>query len=61
MASKISALSIMGKKIILGEYDKLPKKTNKRLTAQKLDIPQSALNKLLKSHNEVIACIEPQN
>ncbi|KAL4098038.1 hypothetical protein QTP88_005909 [Uroleucon formosanum] len=40
MASR-SALSINEKKSILSNYDKLPDKTNQRLAAQQLGIPQS--------------------
>jgi hypothetical protein len=60
MASR-SALSISEKKSILADYDKLPEKTNQRLAAQQLGIPQSTLNKLLKSRNEINDCTESQN
>lgn len=60
MASR-SALSISEKKSVLADYDKLPEKTNQRLAAQQLGIPQSTLNKLLKSRNEISDCTESQN
>lgn len=49
------------KKCILVVYDKLPEKTNQRLAAQNLGIPQSTLNKLLKSRNEITECTESQS
>ncbi|XP_025206204.1 tigger transposable element-derived protein 4-like [Melanaphis sacchari] len=46
---------------VFADYDKLPEKTNQRLAAQQLGIPQSTLNKLLKSRNEISNCTESQN
>lgn len=40
---------------ILADYDKPPENTEQRLAAHKLSIPQSILNKLLKSRDEASA------
>jgi hypothetical protein len=49
------------KKYILANCNKFPEKTNQRLAAQQLGIPQSTLNKLVKSRNEINDCTESQN